>query len=310
MTRHTDAPAHHPPPAGVDLVCAGLASVDTIVVVPAWPDPDGRVVVERWETAYGGGAATAAVAAARSGARVAFAGIVGDDDEGRAAAVALAAAGVDPSAVVVRPGATPRSVIVVDRGAGTRAILHAPGVAGATDPLEIPPAPWTHVDHAGYRWAAAVLRERLSVDAGNPIPGLSLAGLGLYAPTKARLLERYPGRGVRAAMAAALDDGAERVAVTLGADGALAADRTGAWRAPGVSVEVVSTLGAGDVFHGVLAGSMATGRSLAEALARANVAAALSCRALDGRGAIPDADELAGALQEQPPVERITLDDA
>jgi sugar/nucleoside kinase (ribokinase family) len=43
---------------------------------------------------------------------------------------------------------------------------------------------------------------------------------------------------------------------------------------------------------------MVKGRSLPDALRWANAAAALSCRALDGRGAIPDRAELEAFLAE------------
>ena len=61
---------------------------------------------------------------------------------------------------------------------------------------------------------------------------------------------------------------------------------------PGHAVDVVSTLGAGDVFHGALLAQLVRDVPLAEALARANEAAALSCRALDGRSAIPTLHEV------------------
>jgi sulfofructose kinase len=58
-------------------------------------------------------------------------------------------------------------------------------------------------------------------------------------------------------------------------------------------VDVVSTLGAGDVFHGALLAELIRGAPLAEALDFANRCAALSCRGLDGRSAIPTMLELA-----------------
>jgi sugar/nucleoside kinase (ribokinase family) len=61
-------------------------------------------------------------------------------------------------------------------------------------------------------------------------------------------------------------------------------------------VHAVSTLGAGDVFHGALLACLQRGLSLSEALVRANACAALSCRALDGRSAIPTWDELERTL--------------
>jgi sugar/nucleoside kinase (ribokinase family) len=57
-------------------------------------------------------------------------------------------------------------------------------------------------------------------------------------------------------------------------------------------VAAKGTLGAGDVFHGALIAALVGGEPLREALATANLCAALSCRALDGRTAIPTRDEL------------------
>ena len=52
----------------------------------------------------------------------------------------------------------------------------------------------------------------------------------------------------------------------------------------------------GMVFHGALLARLVGGASLENALEGANAAAALSCRGLDGRSAIPTAEELDSAL--------------
>jgi sugar/nucleoside kinase (ribokinase family) len=91
------------------------------------------------------------------------------------------------------------------------------------------------------------------------------------------------------------DDGrrAKLTVITRGADGCTAYVGDERLDVPGYAVdEVVSTLGAGDVFHGALLAAFARGLELADALAKANAAAALSCRALDGRSAIPTWEEL------------------
>ncbi len=142
-----------------------------------------------------------------------------------------------------------------------------------------------HVDHVGYR--AAPDGVRLSVDGGNPIEGLDLRGVDLYAPPESVLHEEFGDAQ------SALEAGAELVVVTRGADGSAAYTRDGeVVEAPGYAVEVVSTLGAGDVFHGALLAQLVRDVPLREALAAANACAALSCRALDGRSAIPTLDEL------------------
>ena len=298
-----------------ELVGLGLATLDTILALPHWPEPDGRLVVDALVRAGGGPAATAAVAAARLGRSVSFVGGVGDDEVGETVLAGLREAGVGVAHVRRRCGSSPQSVILVDRQADTRTILHSPGVAG--DPPEIEAAArraclaaaWVHVDHAGWSLTAGLPRERLSVDGGNPIPELELAGLGLYAPSAAGLAERYPGLGPAEAVGQALGEGAQRVVVTLAGGGALAATRDGAWRVAAAEVEVVSTLGAGDVFHGALLAAFLDGDELPAALRRANVAAALSCRAMDGRSAIPSREELEAALPGSPPVRQSDLEE-
>jgi sugar/nucleoside kinase (ribokinase family) len=273
------------------VVCIGLASLDTIFEVPHMPQPGGRAVAESLVTAGGGPAATAAVTLARLGVETCLVGAVGDDEAGTAIRAGLAAEGVDVLELTVVPGAiSPASTILVDRSSGERTIAHYPGTA---PPLALGPrarelcrgAAWVHVDHAGY--AAAPRDARLSIDGGNPIPGLELDGVALYGPTEIALREAF------GEPESALAAGAELVVVTRGQEGSTAFTPDGdVVEAPGFSLPVVSTLGAGDVFHGALLAWLVKGAPLPDALRAANLAAALSCRALDGRSAIPTASEL------------------
>jgi sugar/nucleoside kinase (ribokinase family) len=264
----------------MQVACVGLATRDTIWRVPSHPPVDGRVVATEVVVAGGGPAATAAVTLARLGIEVAFAGAVGDDDAGDFVRAGLEREGVDVSRLAVVTGArTAQSAILVGPG-GSRSIVHHPGDAQLRD-VEVD-AGWVHVDHVGYGHAHG----RLSVDAGNPIDALDLQNVALYAPTEARLRADFGDAQ------AALDAGAELVVVTRGANGSVATTSDGRIEAAGVPCDPVSTLGAGDVFHGALLAHLARDLPLADALRAANTAAALSCRALDGRSAIPTLDEL------------------
>jgi sugar/nucleoside kinase (ribokinase family) len=269
------------------VVCVGYATLDTILAIPRHPEPDDRVVASELVFAGGGAAATAAVTLARLGVPASFMGAIGDDDAGAFIREGLEREGVDVSELRVVPGArSPRSTILVE--GGNRAIISFAGTAPqpelSTRARDLcRSAEWVHVDHAGYAGARALDGVRLSIDGGNPIPDLDLRGVALYAPTERALLALFPS--ARAA--------AELVVVTRGAEGSYALTGDGdAVDAPAYPVDVVSTLGAGDVFHGALLAQLVADVSLAEALARANACAALSCRALDGRSAIPTAQEL------------------
>jgi len=73
-----------------------------------------------------------------------------------------------------------------------------------------------------------------------------------------------------------LDGGVRRVIVTLGANGALCAGPEGMTHVPAFPVQPVDTTGAGDAFIGSLACFLAEGLPEMEAIARANLYAALS----------------------------------
>ena len=239
------------------IVSVGLATRDTIYRVPELPEPDGRVLATERVVAGGGTAATAAVAIARLGVPVRFVGVVDEDL---------------PGVETVRmAGRMVESTILV--GAGTRAIVTEPWTPFECPADALEGAEWVHVDHVGY--GAVHGDHRLSVDGGNPIGGLDMSRVDLYAPNR--------------------DDGrrAEITVITHGAGGCTAYVGDERFDVPGYPVaDAVSTLGAGDVFHGALLAALARGLDLADALVKANAAAALSCRALDGRSAIPTWEEL------------------
>lgn len=294
----------------VEVVCIGLATLDTIARVPEQPPADGRVVAMDLRRAGGGPAATAAVALARLGHRVAFVGAVGDDAAGEEIRASLAHEDVDVGDITVVAGArSPESLILVASAAGTRSISAYPGTAGpprltASTVARCAAAHWLHVDHVGYGVAKALLPStagtgvRLSVDGGNRIDDLELRGVTLYAPTEDALRARYEGAQLDASLRAALRDGASTVVATLGRLGSRAATRDlGPFTVPAHEAGLTSTLGAGDVFHGALLAGLLEERSLEEAMRRANIAAALSCRGLDGRSAIPTRVELDDACR-------------
>jgi sulfofructose kinase len=300
-----------------DVVCVGCVTVDSIAVVDHLPAEDERLESQPFVDSGGGPAATAAVTLARLGHRVAFCGVTGPGATGARARELLDAEGVDTRWLRVAPGGrTARSMILVSRSAGTRSIVTAPGAG--PDPADVPvtAARWVHADQAGYAAARTALavgsrdgRASFSIDGGNPIPGLGLSGVDLYVPTASRLAADFPQATLPGSLEAARQAGAGVVVATAGARGACM--RSGdAWvLVPSFGVDIVSTMGAGDVFHGALLAGLTEGRDLRAAVVFANAVAALSCRALDGRSAIPSRQEADAFVQAQgrDPVQDIPL---
>lgn len=285
---------------GDTVLCLGSIVLDTIVVVERMPGEDERVVAREIVQSGGGNASTAAVAIARMGLDVDFAGVVGDDAAGRSLVSHLEAEGVGTRHVVVHDDApTAQSVVVVTRESASRTILTRP----SPPPLTVPEGyRWLHVDDLGYEAvrAGGAHGQRVSLDAGNAIADLDLSLVDLYAPTADALARRYPGRELLAAARCAREEGAGTVVATAGGRGSFAVSATETAFAPAMAVEPVSSLGAGDVFHGALLSALLLDKPLAECLRFANVAAALACAALDGRSAIPRRDRVESLVRQGP----------
>lgn len=286
------------------LTFVGAATLDALALVDRYPAADERVVAAEISYAGGGPAATAAVVAARQGHDVAFVGAVGDDSEGQQIIAGLQAEGVrTEGVVVVEAGRSAASVVVVAQESSTRAICNRqpPVVDLETRPavLELLAASaWVHVDHIGWAPTRSALGKLaqpplLSYDGGHQVAGFSAAGLTLYAPTIAALELRFGSAGTERLLALAQRESRGAVVATDGSAGSWVLEETGTLtRVPTFPVDVVSTLGAGDVFHGALVAALADSHPLPEAARRASATAALSCRALDGRTAVPSLSEL------------------
>jgi sulfofructose kinase len=284
-------------PPEFDVVCVGAANLDTIATVERAPGDDERTTSEPFLTAGGGPASTAAVALARLGVRVAVCAVVGDDREGELVLEYLRMEGVDTRWVRVdRAVSTARAIIIASRATGGRSIITTVAPPPSADDIPVGVGHWLHVDQTGYSPTRAAMhsgaRERLSIDAGNPISGMSLDGVDLYAPTLGALLNRYQSRDVEDAFAAARAEGARAVVATSGGEGTYVWTAGGVRHIPAFAVDVVSTLGAGDVFHGALLAGLVGGAEIEKAARAANAAAAMSCRELDGRSGIPTRREL------------------
>ena len=287
------------------VVCIGIATLDAIAAVDRLPASDERVEATDGRLAGGGIAATAAVTLARLGVPVSFVGRVGGDAAGRLIREGLADEGVDVRGLRRDASRSPVSAILVETATGLRALApylgdRAPIELTADDLRECAAAEWVHVDELGLPAVAALgdadIDTPVSVDDGTGRPSIDFGRATLYAPTAAVLSDRFPARTLEASAEACLAAGPWLVATTLGGDGSAAAKRTGDGiehaSAPAYNVDTVSTLGAGDVFHGALLAALLDRRHLADALRFANAVAALSCRALDGRSAIPSRDEV------------------
>ena len=281
--------------------------MDTIALVEKYPSEDERVLAEVIIRAGGGPAAVAAVALSRLGVKSAIVGTIGDDADGQEILRIFAQEGVDTSGISIGATATAGSVIVASKENNARAISTRQPVVQA--PINqaaknlIADAKWVHVDQVGIKRLDELGITRgngpqISFDAGYGVENFDPIIVDLFVPTDRQMALRYPGVDLAVALENDSLKAGNTVVATQGSAGSAAfSPETGLVTAPGFKVDVTSTLGAGDVFHGALLAQVIQGYSLQDSIRRANAVAALSCRGLDGQSKIPTTTELDAYLE-------------
>jgi sulfofructose kinase len=247
------------------------------------------------------------VALSRLGIKSAIVGTIGDDADGKEVLRIFAQEGVDTSGISIGETATAGSVIVASKEHSARAISTRQPVVQA--PINeaakklIASAQWLHVDHVGVKRLAEMGVSRgngpqISFDAGYGVESFDPIVVDLFVPTDRQMALRYPGVDLAVALENDSIKAGNTVVATQGSAGSAGfSPETGLVLAPGFKVDVTSTLGAGDVFHGALVAQLIQGHPLQEAMRRANAVAALSCRGLDGQSKIPTTTELTAYLE-------------
>ena len=274
----------------MSLLVVGALHWDVVVRAPRLPELDETLRGQGVTYQFGGKGGNQAVAAARAGAKVAFAGRIGSDAAGRALRDTLLAENVDVSQLQQGEGASGMSAaIVTETGEYGAVIVSAENHAFDLARLQIPPdcravllqnemAPGVlsacakEAKEAGARviWNAAPT-------AGVTPGDLTLVDTLIVNRGEAEdILSRQMDLDPTAAVAAlALLATQAEIILTLGSEGVAfkAPDGIAKWQ-PARPVAVVSTHGAGDVFVGTVAARRLDGRSLEDAVSAGQEAAA------------------------------------
>ncbi|UQX88232.1 PfkB family carbohydrate kinase [Jatrophihabitans telluris] len=315
----SDVPAEVPVEVPVEVLVLAELNPDLLLSAPSATVSFGQVETELSDSrlTLGSSGAITAAALAALGVPVGLCATVGDDEFGRGAVTMLRAAGVDASAVIVRPELRTGITVVVNAPGGDRALLTYPGAMAALAAGDVPPAALArarhvHVSsiflqHALRPGLAALLKDlrdrgvSTSLDTGwdpaqrwDDIAEL-LAHLSLLLPNAAELeqlcarldIEATPGSpDWFVEPARALARRGPTVAVKLGGNGGYVTDGTaeGSWQICTEPLEPVDTTGAGDNFNaGYLSGLLA-GAAPADCLAAAIAAGRVSVTGHGGTG--------------------------
>jgi len=262
---------------------------------------------------FGGDSSNLAIAAARSGARAAYATRVGDDEFGRLFLALWKQEGVDTRGVMIDALAyTAVYFVTHDQGGHVFSYLRAGSAASRIRPEDLPLA---LIREARFVHASGISMA-ISVGAADSVlaafDAARAAGAKVSFDANLRL-KLWPLARARALISAAagsadyffpsiedaralsgLDDadaildwahrlGAKTVFLKLGAEGVITSNSAKRERITGLRVQAVDTTGAGDCFCGAALARLAAGDSVWDAARYANAAAAL---ATTGFGAV------------------------
>ena len=297
------------------LVVIGSLNLDLVVAVARLPQPGETVAGPYAEQRPGGKGANQACAAARLGADVRLAGLVGDDAFGSELRSAVAAQGVDVGRVAVSQGSSTGMAFIAVEESSENMIIVASGANRSLTPEALGGAPGLR---ALLHGAGALLLQLetpvpTSVAAAQTARELGVSVLLNAAPCPPepspelrrllRLTDALIVNESEAAMLAGTTDpagllqlGPAVAVVTRGRNGASAADAAGRVDVPGFVVPSVDTVGAGDTFCGQFALAWAAGTELAEAVRRSCAAGALATTTLGSQSTAATPDRVAGLL--------------
>jgi ribokinase len=282
------------------IVCFGSINLDLIFPLPRLPRAGETVLGRTMRLEPGGKGANQAVAAARDGARVLFAGAVGADALADQATALLRAAGADMTRVRVGALATgAASICVAEDGGNQIAVASGANLearsAQVEDALLGPDTTLLLQAETPLDETAALIGRGRAAGARivlNLAPSLPL-DLAAVRAVDALVVNEEEGVELGARLGVGGDAGALRRALgvvvirTLGGDGVEAATSEGVRRWPVHPVAVVDTTAAGDCFCGVLAAALDRGDALAAAIDRARIAAALACGRAGSQASLP-----------------------
>lgn len=304
----------------IDVLVIGRSCLDNIAVINRFPAEDQKVPLEFRLTEGGGQGGTASCCIARLGGTVAYAGRLGDDDEGRFCLQRLRHFGVATDFIeVVQGGRTPVAYVLVTAASGRRTIIYErntlPGItldaqleslAARAGIVLLDP----EVTYLGGPLKAAVDGIQIVYDCERWRPGIEdVMETADYFIPSAEFLEsdrlNFADKPFNRKIAALNEMVAGQLIVTRGARGAYYPQGDQLYRVAAPAVRAVDTIGAGDNFHAAFALALKRGFDLPRTVKFSVAVASLSCRDYGGRRGVPG---MAEALQVASQLEETVLD--
>lgn len=306
----------------VTVAVVGSLNMDLIAYASRLPLPGETLLGTSWTTQHGGKGANQALAAVRLGAPVAMVGRIGQDSYGSRLRDALISEGVDCHAVEVDPNDPTGVALIMVDSCGQNSIMVIPGSNANLIPsdidrhqriisdarvivcqLETPLPTVRRAIETARTMSKLVILNPAPAPTDGRLPEELLHGVDLLIPNQleAELLTGQSITCVQEAHLAAralLSRGCRKVIITLGAEGAVLAERDLQRHFPAQECAVVDATGAGDTFVGAIAASLARGDRIESAIAFAQCAAAISVGRRGAQMSIPVLAEVLAQMMD------------
>lgn len=286
------------------VFCLGIATLDYVYSVERVPHPGEKDRARDLVVTGGGCAGSGSAAIGRLGGQAWLATRLGDDAIGDTIVAQLRQDGVDVSFSPRFPGLrSPVSSILIDAEGERMVVSYTdPKTPLTTDWLPDALPDGADAVLVDTRWGEGSLAAlKLARKAGVPgvVDGDRLPPHPEMVPTATHVafsekaLSEISGGGEpRQALEALARDAGNWLAVTLGPRGVLFMENGGIAHLPAFPVDVVDTLGAGDVWHGAFALALAEGQPERDAVRFASAVAAIKCTRFGGRAGTPAREEV------------------
>lgn len=274
------------------ILVFGSINADFFLNVKSLPRPGETVLCPSYTFYPGGKGANQAVAAARLGAEVMFAGSVGKDPYGGQVLKSLRDVGINLNRVNSR-GTTTGTAFVVVAEDGENQIVVASGANLETCSNQIKDSdlslcthivlqlevPIKEIEDIIFRAKAAGCKIILNYAPANVIQptAIECCDYLIMNEIEANSLFGQKKEVEEYAIKFSKRFDAECI-ITLGPKGSLLATREGLYKIDALEVEAIDTVGAGDMFVGAFSAGLFKGECTTSSLQRATVASGLACK--------------------------------
>lgn len=302
------------------LVVLGSINADHILNIEQFPHPGETVIGKQYKVAFGGKGANQAVAAGRSGAKIAFIACVGADDIGERVRRQLASDRIDTQPIEAIADSTTGVALIFVNAEGENVIGIDAGANAAVTPDYLARYQQKVIDADALLMqlespletviaAARLAKQHHTQVILNPAPARELSDellgmIDMITPNETEA-QRLTGIAVdsdadAARAAQALHDkGIATVIITLGSRGVWLSENGNGKRVPGFKVQAVDTIAAGDTFNGALVTALLEGKVMADAVRFAHAAAAIAVTRPGAQPSVPWREEIDAFLQQQ-----------